>query len=193
RERALPPAQPHPRLKLAEDARERDEREVAGEELPRPRRLVPGRELPVAPREPRLREPEREEEQSRRDDPARARRERDERDEPDQVLRREDLVEGDEGDDSRGGGEERRLPIARAAPGVRDPNREDGHHLGGGGEVGGEPGAASTQRLSAVRGHGREWTHPEVLRRHEDRRAEALDLQRPVELPADARPETVRG
>src|SRR5262249_49232784 len=82
---------------------EPDQREVAGEEVPRPRRCVVGRERPVVGREPRLRQAECEEQQASREDPSPAANQEDERDEPDEVLRRKHLVEGDQGGHGGGG------------------------------------------------------------------------------------------
>src|SRR5581483_12184245 len=79
------------------------------------------REVPVAKREPDLREHQREREDRSRREPAPAAHEDDERDEPDQELRREHLPERDEGAD--GGAEGAHKPVARGRPaGKPDPD-----------------------------------------------------------------------
>ena len=94
-------------------------------------------------------------------------------------LRMVDRSEGLEGDERGHGGrgrEQRRLAACVASSCEHDPDRDHDRDLEDGGEVGGEAGAASAQRLRAVRRDGCERAHAEVLRSHEHRRAEALDL-----------------
>ena len=145
---------------------------------------VTGRERPVVPREPRLRQAEREEEQGAGAEAAPAAHERDERNEPDQVLRREHLVEGDERGDRRRGREQRRPRRSGvAAPREDDPDRRRRRRSRAPSRdpLRARPRARSApaRRASRSSSSGR---IPRCSRRHQHRRAEALDLQRPVEL-----------
>jgi len=143
------------------------------------------------PGEPRLRQAEREEEKGAGGDAAPAPHEGNERHEPDEVLGREHPVEGDERGDGCGGREEGRLSVHVAPPGEGDPDPEDRRELERGRQVGCESGAPPPQRLGAVRRDGRERVHAEVLRRHQHCRAEALHLERSVELVGEHRAEAV--
>jgi len=150
------------------------------------------RKPPVVPREPGLREAQRQEEQCAGEEAEPPAHEEDERDEPDQVLRRQHLVERDERRDCRGSGEQHGLSVAVAAPGEDDPDRDDGHHSEHRREIRGEACPVSAKRLRSVRIDGCERTHPEVLGRHQDGGAEALHLQRPAELVGEHRAQAVR-
>ena len=118
-ERALPPAQPHPRLKPSEHRGERHEREVAREEVPRPRRLVAGRELSSSGPGTTSASGRAQAGEARRPRSRAVRSQRDERDEPDQVLRGEHLVEGDEHGDDRRSRHERGLVLPAHGSGRR--------------------------------------------------------------------------
>ena len=59
-------------------------------------------------------------------------------------------------------------------------------------EIRGETGSAPAQRLCAVRRDGRERAHAEVLGRHQHGGTEALHLERPVELVGEHRTQPVR-
>src|SRR5205823_12560732 len=80
----------------AQHDRKSDERKVADEEVPRPGRRVLKRKRPVVRGKPGLRQAERHDDEGADRESHPSADERDEWDEPDQVLRREDLVEGDE-------------------------------------------------------------------------------------------------
>src|SRR5205814_10654260 len=130
-----------------EDAREGGDREVACEQVPGPGRGVIERQRPVVPREPRLRQAEREEEKRAGRDSAYAAHEEHERDEPHEVLRRENLVEGDERAECRRGREQRRFTVRAAPPREDDPDRDDRCDLERGREIGRETRAPPAQRL----------------------------------------------
>src|SRR3954453_539237 len=109
-----------------QQARDQNEREVAGKQVPGPRRRVIGRKRPVVPRKPRLRQAEREEEQGAGVHAAPAPYEGDERHDPDQILRREHPVERYERGGRGGRREQHRLAVGVAASREEDPDRHHG-------------------------------------------------------------------
>src|SRR5207302_7940924 len=62
---------------------------------------------------------------------------------PDQVLRREHPVEGNERGHGRRRCDQERLAVPAASPRKEDPDRQDGGELEGGREIGCEAGAVS--------------------------------------------------
>jgi len=116
-----------------------------------------------------------------------------ERQEPDEVLRREDLGEGEEAGDRRGEGE-RQARAQVAEPRIEDPHGRDRepleHEQDGGNRVGGAAGQVApgdARRLDDVR-----VVEPEPVECEQQRGAEALDLQAACGLGVEALVDAMR-
>src|ERR687887_795339 len=143
------------------------------------------RQVPVAEREPQLRQDERGPQEPRRPEPASPRNEWDERDQPDQELGREHLPEGDEdGERGRSRLHEPEPPPREARP---DPEQEPELERRQQPGQGVRPAAAEVLRSVARRDRDAAAEH--LMRRQQRRGTQALELQRSPQLAADAVPD----
>ncbi len=190
--RAMVPASSSPARGRDEHDGERHDREVAQQQEPRPRRRVVQRERPVVAREPQLRQEQRAAEQR---DAAKPRRPR---------------TSGTSGTSQIRNCGENTLPnatntttAAAHATSIESPlgsgrtanaiqiaeqRRDLNARRRGADRVRQRPG----EILRSVRRHRRQRQAADVVRRHQQRRAETLDLQRPAELLREAVPDAAR-
>ena len=154
-------------------------------------RLEVEREPEVAEWEPDLRQDERRREQGACPEPSASAHERHDRDQPDQELRREHLPERDERAERSRGRAHERFPRSRASR-KRQPDPEQRRDLHDRGHDGKDGRSRAGDVLRTVARLAGEPEAEDVVRDEQERGAEALDLQRPAQLDADAVPDTAR-
>src|SRR6266545_1644880 len=184
RSRFRPNSPPDAAVRDEEHDEQHDEQHVTHQHEPRLRARKAERVVPVVPREPPLRPQEREREQQPREP---APHERHERDQPDEELRREHLAERDERDD-RGRRRLHELFARPFAPREHDPDREQHGDLQHALDRADDVRRRTAEVLRAVARHHVRARAEHVVRGDEQRRAEALHLQRTRRLASDAVP-----
>ena len=147
-------------------------------------------DVPVARREPELRDDERSGEDARRDETGPPGNERNKRHEPDEELRREHLPERDERGDGRCRGDDEPLPLGRVTS-EEKPDSGEGHRLDDRLGRRNRLGQRAGEILRAVTRDDHGVVEPELVAGEKDARTEALDLERPAYLALEALEETV--